>query len=100
MSELLLAKSTGESLATHTAWCLKAGKALLAMLPLPEDEKRSLASDVLFGVALHDVGKAAIGFQQVLRGERKDWTGKRHEVLSAAFASRLPDASPLHYSRS
>jgi CRISPR-associated endonuclease/helicase Cas3 len=94
MSELLLAKSTGESLATHTAWCLKAGKALLAMLPLPEDEKRSLASDVLFGVAMHDVGKAAMGFQQVLRGERKDWAGKRHEVLSAAFASRLPDASP------
>jgi CRISPR-associated endonuclease/helicase Cas3 len=94
MSDTLLAKSTGETLATHTAWCLKAGRALLATLSLPVDEKRSLASDVLFGIALHDVGKAALGFQQVLRGERKDWAGKRHEALSAAFASRLPGASP------
>jgi len=94
MSEVLLAKSTGESLATHTAWCLKAGRALLAGLPLPDDEKRALTRDVLFGIALHDVGKAALGFQQVLRGERKDWGGRRHEALSAAFASRLPGASP------
>lgn len=101
MSNVLLAKSGSpdgrrkeESLATHTAWCLKAAKALLAMLPFPEDEKRSLASDVLFAVALHDVGKSAAGFQEVLRGERRDWAGKRHEILSAAFASRLAGASP------
>src|SRR5439155_23435592 len=94
MSDVLLAKSTGESLAAHTAWCLKAGKVLLETLPLSDTEKQSLASEVLFGIAVHDVGKAALGFQQLLRGERKDWDGKRHEVLSAAFASRLPGVSP------
>lgn len=39
--------------------------------------------------ALHDVGKAASGFQEMLKGKRRDWNGWRHEVLSAAFASTL-----------
>lgn len=94
MKETLLAKSSGESLAAHTAWCLKAGRALLASLPLPEQERHQLESDVLLAVALHDAGKAASGFQRVLRGEQKDWGGKRHEILSAAFASLFSDIPP------
>lgn len=94
MKETLLAKSSGESLAAHTAWCLKAGKALLASLPLPEQERHQLETDVLLAVAFHDAGKAASGFQRVLRGEQKDWGGRRHEILSAAFASLFPDISP------
>jgi CRISPR-associated endonuclease/helicase Cas3 len=91
---VLLAKSSGESLATHTGWCIKAAKALLASLPFSEDKRQWIQSDVLLAVALHDVGKAAQGFQRVLCGEQGDWAGKRHEILSAAFASSLPRISP------
>ena len=94
MKETLLAKSTGETLAAHTAWCLKAGRALLSSLSLPEEERERLASDVLLAIALHDVGKAASGFQQMLRGEQKHWGGKRHEILSAVFASSVSGVSP------
>jgi CRISPR-associated endonuclease/helicase Cas3 len=90
----LLAKSSGETLADHTIWCLKAARALLASLPLPEVEKEDLESQVLLAVAFHDLGKAASGFQRVLRSEQKDWGGKRHEILSAALASSLPGTPP------
>ncbi|WHZ30106.1 MAG: CRISPR-associated helicase Cas3 [Nitrospira sp.] len=90
---VLLAKSSGESLAAHTAWCLKAAKALLSYLPLSEAQRQRVQSDVLLAVALHDVGKAARGFQRVLLGEQEDWAGKRHEILSAAFASSLQGIS-------
>lgn len=90
---VLLAKSSGETLAAHTAWCLKAAKALLALLPLSGEERLRIQSDVLLAVALHDIGKAATGFQRVLCGEQDDWGGKRHEILSAAFASSLQEIS-------
>lgn len=94
MSERLLAKSTGETISTHTVWCLKAAKALLASLPFPDEQKRRIKEDVLFTLAVHDVGKAASGFQRMLHGEQKDWAGKRHEVLSASFGSAMPGMSP------
>lgn len=94
MKEVLLAKSSGESLAEHTARCLRAARALLASLPLTEEERQRLEPDVTLAVALHDVGKAASGFQRLLRGKQQDWGGKRHEILSAAFASLLPNISP------
>jgi CRISPR-associated endonuclease/helicase Cas3 len=90
-----LAKSSGETLAEHTISCLKVAKTLVDSLPLPEDQRIQLEKDVLAAVALHDVGKAAIGFQKVLRGEQKNWSGKRHEVLSAAFASAIAGTSPF-----
>lgn len=90
----LLAKSSGETLADHTIWCLKAAKALLASLPLPEEEKKDLESQVLLAVAFHDLGKAASGFQRLLQGEQEDWGGKRHEILSAALASSLRRIAP------
>lgn len=89
----VLAKSSGETLAAHTAWCLKAARVLLDSLPLSENERQRIQLDVLLAVALHDVGKAAQGFQRVLRGEQDDWDGKRHEILSASFASSLPEIS-------
>ncbi|RMH38249.1 MAG: CRISPR-associated helicase Cas3' [Nitrospirae bacterium] len=90
----LLAKSSGETLAEHTEWCLRAAKELLATLPFPDPERQTLEQEVLLAVALHDLGKAASGFQRVLRGEQKNWGGKRHEILSAAFASSLPGIMP------
>jgi CRISPR-associated endonuclease/helicase Cas3 len=94
MNEELLAKGTGETISQHTEWCLKAGKALLDSLPLPEEQRQRIAEDVLFALAVHDVGKAASGFQRVLHGEQKDWAGRRHEVLSASFGSTLTAISP------
>ncbi len=91
--ESILAKSSSESLTQHTTLCLKAAKALLDNLPLSYAEKHYIEEDVLLSVALHDVGKAASGFQSVLKSLQKDWRGCRHEVLSAMFASSLPQCS-------
>lgn len=52
-----------------------------------DQEKSRLLQDVILGLAFHDVGKAAAGFQKVMRGEQRNWGGKRHEILSASFAS-------------
>ena len=93
MTIRLLAKSSGETLAEHTIWCLRAAESLLKSLPLPEAERAKTEADVLLAVAIHDVGKAAEGFQSVLRGDQRDWQGKRHEVLSAALASSLRGVS-------
>ncbi|MBI4444429.1 MAG: CRISPR-associated helicase Cas3' [Acidobacteria bacterium] len=87
----VLAKSSGETLADHTISCLNAAKALLTSLPLPDEAMEPLESQVLLAIAFHDLGKAASGFQRVLRGEQKDWGGKRHEILSASLASSVPD---------
>jgi len=76
MTDRLLAKSTGETIACHTIWCLRAAKALLDSLPVPEDRRHALDQDVLLALAVHDLGKAASGFQQMVRGERQDWNGR------------------------
>lgn len=85
------AKSTGETLEEHTIHCLDTAKALINSLPYSDEKKQVLACEVLLALAFHDTGKAAIGFQKVLRGEQKDWGGLRHEILSAAFASSIRD---------
>jgi CRISPR-associated endonuclease/helicase Cas3 len=88
--ETLLAKSDGELLSEHTNRALDAAKMLIASLPVSDDERRGIARDVFLSVALHDLGKAASGFQKVLRGEQKSWSGKRHEILSAMLAAAQP----------
>src|SRR5947209_10552759 len=89
----LWAKSTGETLAEHTAHCLNAARALINSLPYSDEERQAIACEVLLAIAFHDTGKAATGFQKVLRGEQKDWGGRRHEILSAAFAGSMRDVS-------
>lgn len=89
--DTILSKSSGETLSEHTISCLKAAHGLIASLPLSEDNKEVLNKDVLWAVAMHDVGKAAKGFQKVLRGEQRNWQKKRHEIISASFASSLKD---------
>lgn len=94
MIDRIWAKSSGETLSEHTISCLKAAQALLDMLPLSNEDKEVLSRDVLLALAIHDVGKAATGFQRVLHDEQANWQGKRHEVISAAFASGIEDVSP------
>lgn len=51
----------------------------------------SLFDDLILAALLHDLGKAASGFQAMLEGQDEDtWQGYRHELLSAAIASRMP----------
>lgn len=87
----ILSKSTGETISQHTIACLRSASAILEFLPSINEKLRK---DLLLSVALHDVGKAAVGFQKVLRGEKKDWQRKRHEIISASFASSIDGISP------
>ncbi len=90
----ILAKSSGETLSEHVIACLKIAQILLDSLPFSEEKKQALKDDVLLAVAVHDVGKAATGFQKVLRNEQDNWQGKRHEIISASFASGIKGISP------
>ena len=94
----LLAKSADEqgreeTLLDHTVSVILAARALLQRMVLPEDVLATLTIDIEFAAAVHDIGKAATGFQRWLRGQAINWRGRRHEILSAAFASALPCAT-------
>ncbi|MEM2759374.1 MAG: CRISPR-associated helicase Cas3' [Nitrososphaerales archaeon] len=92
MTQVILAKSSGETLVEHTFHCLNVAETLLKLLPLDENTVHRLRNDLLLSLAIHDVGKAAVGFQKVLRNELEGW-GKRHEIISAAFGSAIADLS-------
>ncbi len=104
MEDRLLAKSPdrgGETLARHT-WDVLARLSdqvrLRPALPVQLGEPR-LWTRLYWAAFLHDFGKAASGFQQVLRGEIPRWP-YRHEVLSLAFiewvfSPRHPDYAPV-----
>ena len=86
----LLAKSTPpETLIEHTENCHKVLLTVKENYPyLPELCGVSGLFDHLFAaITLHDVGKAASGFQRELQGGPA-W-GYRHELLSAAFINAL-----------
>jgi CRISPR-associated endonuclease/helicase Cas3 len=88
-----LAKDNGQTLSQHVAKCLEVARAIIPSLPLDDDEKHNLEKEVTIGLAFHDCGKSATGFQRVMLGETKDWGGRRHEILSASFASAFPSVS-------
>ncbi len=79
--------SRGESLTEHTEAVVRV---LLTVARLREWLPQ-VPWQVLFRAALiHDFGKIATGFQQVLRGKAKRWP-YRHEVLSLAFLPWVDD---------
>lgn len=82
----ILAKDNGETLSEHTLRCLEVAESVLANLPFDEDKVAFIRADLIDAIAVHDVGKAAVGFQKSLQPGAKRW-GHRHEVISAAFAS-------------
>jgi CRISPR-associated endonuclease/helicase Cas3 len=90
----ILAKSTGgknsagETLAEHTIRCLQIANIILKSLPFTSNLRKEIAKDLRIALATHDVGKAATGFQRSLQKDGPKW-GRRHEILSAAFASSL-----------
>ena len=89
MSILLAKSDPSENLREHTENCLAVYESLQKRMPfLAEIAKESDFFEHLFyAVALHDFGKAAIGFQKQLT-DGKRW-GYRHEILSTGFVVTL-----------
>lgn len=92
---MLLAKSGGsdghsETLLSHARAVTEMAQLLVARLPAAGGLDSELLRDLQAAAMVHDIGKAASGFQSWLRQERADWNQWRHEVLSAAFAAGLP----------
>ncbi|HML94287.1 MAG TPA: CRISPR-associated helicase Cas3' [Thermodesulfobacteriota bacterium] len=91
----LLAKSDPrESLVEHTGNCIEVYSSLRERMPFLADisGQPDFFEHLYYAVALHDLGKAASGFQeQLLTGARWNY---RHEILSAGFAVGLkfPDS--------
>lgn len=77
---------TGQPLVEHTWQVLSRLADLIHLRPhLPQSLSVPRLWHILFWAAwLHDFGKAARGFQQVLRGKARRWNF-RHEALSLAF---------------
>ena len=87
---ILLAKSNPqETLVDHTENCLSVYDSLRERMPFLADvaKNRDFFEHLFYAVALHDFGKAAIGFQKQLT-DGKRWN-YRHEILSGGFAVNL-----------
>lgn len=82
-------ESTGETLEEHVDLVLERLASWRGRFPdLADTVGRSdLWNLAAWACALHDVGKAAAGFQQMLRGKR-DWP-HRHEILSLVAVGRV-----------
>ncbi len=88
----LLAKSTGETLLDHTINVVESAKKVCKSLPLyPYNDERDDISSILVKVGImHDIGKSAVGFQNLLK-EKKTW-GHRHEIISTGVTNVIfPD---------
>lgn len=84
----------GESLLTHSLNTAMVAHAICRRLPLSETERTALEKDLVEACAYHDLGKAATGFQHMLRDSQQRW-GHRHETLSTAIAFHLnPELDP------
>jgi CRISPR-associated endonuclease/helicase Cas3 len=81
----LWAKNTGETMLEHTINVVEVGKKVCHGLPFPATQRQNLHLIITQLGVSHDMGKAAEGFQNSLRG--KTFWGHRHEVISAAVAN-------------
>lgn len=88
----LMAKSDGiTTLFDHLRDCAKVASEVADSAPFDKDYREKLKKDLLFCAIVHDVGKSASGFQEVMCGRKRNWDSKRHEILSTAFAATFPD---------
>lgn len=81
-----------ETLAEHTWYVMQRLSELIHLRPgLPQEIGVPHLWNTLFWAAfLHDFGKAAVGFQNMLRGGER-WR-QRHEVLSLAFVDWIAES--------
>ena len=89
MSILLAKSDPRETLQEHTENCLAVYDSLRERMPFLADVagEPDFFQYLFYAVALHDFGKAAIGFQKQLT-DGKRW-GYRHEILSTGFVVTL-----------
>ncbi|MYH82856.1 CRISPR-associated helicase Cas3' [Candidatus Poribacteria bacterium] len=89
MSILLAKSDPSETLLEHTENCLAVYNSLRERMPFLADVagEPDFFQYLFYAVALHDFGKAAIGFQKQLT-DGKRW-GYRHEILSTGFVVTL-----------
>jgi len=87
----LMAKSDGKTtLFDHLLDCSNVASSIAERAPFDEGYRKKLKKDLLFCTLAHDLGKSARGFQDVMYGRAINWSGKRHEILSTAFAATFP----------
>jgi CRISPR-associated endonuclease/helicase Cas3 len=85
----------GESLLQHSVNITTVARRLCRQLPFPESERADYEEVLLQATAFHDLGKAATGFQRMLREGRKALWKHRHETLSTVLAYKLnPQLDP------
>lgn len=86
-----MAKSDGKTtLFDHLLDCANVSSSIADSAPFDREYREELKNDLLLCALVHDVGKSASGFQDVMYRRVKNWGGRRHEVLSAAFAATFP----------
>jgi len=94
-------QATGQSLACHTWEVLERLADLRKLRPNLADDIHvpNFWSRMFWMCLLHDLGKCAQGFQDILHGKRetelaKHWGKHRHEVISLAFVDWVFPAGP------
>ena len=94
MNEVYAKSSPKETLLEHTENCLRVFHDIREMYPeVPEIcGCKDFFEHLFYAVFLHDFGKAATSFQEMLNTETK-WD-YRHEILSSAFVTFLDYDSP------
>jgi CRISPR-associated endonuclease/helicase Cas3 len=84
----------GESLLQHSINITTVARQVCRQLPFPNEERTQIEGVLVQAAAFHDLGKAATGFQCMLRERSFIWK-HRHETLSTALAYALnPQLDP------
>ena len=89
MTTLLAKSDPPETLLDHTKNCLAVHNSLRERMPFLAEVSKNpdFFEHLFYAVALHDFGKAAIGFQKQLTDDTR-WN-YRHEILSTGFVTGL-----------
>lgn len=90
MAEVLAKSNPQTSLRQHTDDCLSVFRSVRELFPhLPQiSGVPQFFEHLFYAIYMHDLGKAASGFQKMLLGVG-NW-GYRHEILSAGYIHSLP----------